>query len=306
MLDLNTLSLPDLFAELTSNGSLRDLIDAMWHEDIGRAGDITTDSIIDQDAVASGRIVARRPGIVSGLETLPDINASGGELLAIEDCMNDGEACAAGAVLATLRGNLTWMLLLERMSLNLIGRLSGIATLTRQYVKAIEGTRAAICDTRKTTPGMRNLEKYAVRCGGGTLHRIGLFDAALYKDNHLAGIPLSELSERLTVAIESIRGRGQHEVRFVEVEVDSLDQMREILRINEGLVDIILLDNMPPDVLTKAVQLRNEHRPSLLLEASGGVNLETVRAIAESGVDRISVGALTHSAPSLDVGLDIQ
>ena len=180
------------------------------------------------------------------------------------------------------------MLTFERMALNLIGRLSGIATLTRQYVDAIAGTKAVICDTRKTTPGLRNLEKYAVRCGGGTLHRIGLFDAVLYKDNHLAGIPLNELAARLTSAIESVR--DQHEIRFVEVEVDSLEQMRELLRMPPELVNIILLDNMAAEVLSQAVQLRNAHQPSLLLEASGGVNLETVRALQNpASIESLSV-----------------
>ena len=154
----------------------------------------------------------------------------------------------------------------ERMALNLIGRLSGIATLTRQYVDAIAGTKAVICDTRrKTTPGLRNLEKYAVRCGGGTLHRIGLFDAVLYKDNHLAGIPLNELAARLT-SRESVRWASR--IRFVEVEVDSLEQMHKLLRMPPELVNIILLDNMAAEVLSQAVQLRNAHRTDAV---AGGV-----------------------------------
>jgi nicotinate-nucleotide pyrophosphorylase (carboxylating) len=201
-------------------------------------------------------------------------------------------------------GSLRHMLAIERTLLNIVGRLSGIATLTRQYVESITGTKAVICDTRKTTPGMRNLEKYAVRCGGGTLHRIGLYDAALYKDNHLALIPAAQLAE--TVAVAAKQARTRNDVRFVEVEVDSLKQFHELLRIEPGVIDIVLLDNMSPSNMREAVKIRDTANPALQLEASGGVNLETVRAIAESGVDRISVGALTHSVTCLDVGLDVR
>ena len=165
------------------------------------------------------------------------------------------------------------------------------------------GPSAEICDTRKTTPGMRRLEKYAVRCGGGTMHRVGLYDAALYKDNHLAALPEDSWAARLGEAITS--ARRDHQLTFVEVEVDTLRQLEEVLTLPAGLVDIVLLDNMSSGSLQRAVELRNERRSELKLEASGGVTLESVRAIAESGVDRISVGAITHSAPWLDIGLDL-
>jgi nicotinate-nucleotide pyrophosphorylase (carboxylating) len=170
-------------------------------------------------------------------------------------------------------------------------------------VQAIEGTRAVICDTRKTTPGLRGLEKYAVRCGGGTTHRLGLFDAMLIKDNHIVGVPIEKLARTLSKAV--IAARNAHALRFVEVEVDSLQQFQHVLKLDAGLVDVVLLDNMSVGELRDASLLRSSHRPDLLLEASGGVTLDNVRSIASTGVDRISVGAITHSAPALDIGLDI-
>jgi nicotinate-nucleotide pyrophosphorylase (carboxylating) len=184
------------------------------------------------------------------------------------------------------------MLGAERVALNFLGRLSGIATLTRAYVDAVAGTRAAIADTRKTTPGLRALEKYAVRCGGGRNHRVGLFDAILIKDNHIVA------AGGLASAIERARQTAGHMVK-IEVEVDTLDQLRDALGYR---IDAVLLDNMAPAMLREAVTIVGGR---VLLEASGGVSLDTVRAIAETGVDLISVGALTHSAPVLDLGLDM-
>ena len=171
-------------------------------------------------------------------------------------------------------------------------------------MEAVAGTGAVICDTRKTTPGWRPLEKYAVRCGGGTLHRLSLADAALYKDNHLAGLPPGRWAQTLATAIRSVR--SEHELRFVEVEVDTTEQLEAVFDLPAGLVDIALLDNMTPETLRAMVARRDAAAPHLQLEASGGVTLDTVRTIAESGVDRISVGALTHSATSLDVGLEAE
>jgi nicotinate-nucleotide pyrophosphorylase (carboxylating) len=218
--------------------------------------------------------------------------------------VHDGDACKAGQTLATLEGPLRRMLGLERIILNFIGRCCGIASRTRDYVDAIKVTKAVICDTRKTTPGLRSLEKYSVRCGGGTLHRAGLYDAALYKDNHLAGIALEQLAQTLTSAIRSVRAR--HDVRFVEVEADSLEQFEALLSIEAGLIDIILLDNMKAAQLKKAVALRDKRMPQVKLEASGGITLDNVKTIAQTGVDRISIGAITHSAATLDLGLDIR
>jgi nicotinate-nucleotide pyrophosphorylase (carboxylating) len=226
---------------------------------------------------------------------------------------NDGDAVQAGAALAEIAGEARDLLTAERLLLNLVGRLSGIATLTRQYVDAIAGTRARIYDTRKTTPGLRRLEKYAVRCGGGTNHRTGLFDAVLIKDNHLAFAAAAHVAATPREAVERARQfvaetassleaspDGKPAI-LIEVEVDTLDQLRDVL---PALPDIVLLDNMPPDVLREAVALRDAAAPQVELEASGGISLHSVRAAAESGVERISVGGLTHSASSLDVGLD--
>ncbi len=301
MLDLNTLPLPALFAELTADGCLDRLIEAALDEDMGDAGDVTSDSIIDPALGAEAFVVARGAGVAAGLACGQRVC---GEHLSFEAQIDDGDHFAAGTPIARVAGSLRHMLAIERALLNIVGRLGGIATLTRRYVEAIAGTKAVICDTRKTTPGLRNLEKYAVRCGGGTLHRLGLHDAALYKDNHLALIPPAQLAE--TVAAAAKQARSRHDLRFVEVEVDSLDQLKRLLMIEPGVIDIILLDNMSPPMMRDAMKMRDDANPALLLEASGGVNLDTVKTIAESGVDRMSVGALTHSVTCLDVGLDVR
>jgi nicotinate-nucleotide pyrophosphorylase (carboxylating) len=302
MLDLNSLSLPRLFEELSADDCVARVVDAALAEDIGAEGDISSDSIIEESRTGSAVMAARSAGVVAGLAVLPDLVRRDGQLK-LEFNAVDGERCAAGQRLVNLNGSLRDILRLERTMLNIVGRLSGIATITRQYVDAVQGTKAVICDTRKTTPGMRNLEKYAVRCGGGTLHRLGLFDAALFKDNHLAHIPTEQLASRMSQAIAQVRSK--HDVRFVEVEVDRMEQLGELLKLEAGAIDIILLDNMPPDVIREAVAMRSATVQGVKLEASGGVSLQTVRTIAESGVDRISIGAITHSAPWLDVGLDI-
>lgn len=304
MIDLNTLELPDLFASLTAGGEVDRLLEAAFAEDVGDIGDITSQSILPADRSGTAVVASRQSGVIAGLAIVPAICRRFGHDDGCRLLMRDGERCQPGSELATLTMPLRDLLTLERTMLNIVGRLSGIATLTRQYVDAIAGTKAVICDTRKTTPGMRTLEKYATRCGGGTLHRIGLFDALLYKDNHLAHLAADELAHALQDAITTARAR--YAMRFAEVEVDSLEQLAAILPIAPGLIDIVLLDNMPADVLRQAVAMRNAQAPQVLLEASGGINLQTVRPIAESGVDRISVGAITHSAPCLDVGLDIR
>jgi nicotinate-nucleotide pyrophosphorylase (carboxylating) len=217
---------------------------------------------------------------------------------------SDGQTVAAGARLAELDGPVRTLLTAERLLLNLIGRLSGIATMTRQFVQAVQGTSACIYDTRKTTPGWRRLEKYAVRCGGGRNHRTGLFDAVLIKDNHLALMKLrpGEAVRRARDFLHAVlRDPAQAEAMIIEVEVDTLEQLDDAL---PAAPDIILLDNMSPSQLHAAVVRRDAVAPNIQLEASGGVNLRSVRAIAETGIDRISVGALTHSAAALDVALD--
>jgi nicotinate-nucleotide pyrophosphorylase (carboxylating) len=302
MRDLNALSLPELFEELTADGSLRRLLEAARDEDLG-AGDVTTRSMIEPDRRAEASIVTRDPGIVSGLAAMPALFELFDVDLSFQGEPCDGDSCREGTTIARIDGALASLLTLERTMLNLLGRLSGIATLTRRFVEAIKGTDAVICDTRKTTPGLRALEKYAVRCGGGTLHRLGLYDAALYKDNHLAHLTPDRFGDALAESIR--RARADRDLRFVEVEVDTLDQLRAVLALEAGSVDFVLLDNMSLEELRAAVALRDRAATRIKVEASGGVSLQTVRDIARTGVDRISVGALTHSAASLDIGLDI-
>ena len=303
MQDLNALTLPQLFTALAADGSLDRLLSAARAEDLGEIGDVTTRSIIHDEWDVRAVGVARQAGTVAGLAVIPRLLESFDCDARFEAVASDGEACAAGQVLWRLLGDLRPILAVERTMLNLIGRLSGIATLTRCYVEAIAGTTAVICDTRKTTPGLRGLEKYAVRCGGGTLHRVGLHDAVLYKDNHLQHLGPSEFAQ--AVADAAKRARDQFDLRFVQVEVDTLGQLQFVLGCEGGLIDMILLDNMAPDQLREALASRDKRAPEILLEASGSITLQTVRAVAETGVDRISVGALTHSAMCLDIGLDL-
>ncbi len=248
-------------------------------------------------------MAAREAGVAAGLAAAEAILDTFDASVKLELHLADGERLKPGARLGTLTGPLAGILAAERTLLNVLGRLSGVATLTKQYVDAVAGTKAVVCETRKTTPGMRSLEKYAVKCGGGTLHRLGLHDAVLFKDNHLAHVPPEKLGEVLACAIR--RAKSEHELRFAEVEVDSMEQLRQVLTIDSGLVDMVLLDNMSMEDMTRAVEMRDKDVPGILLEASGGVTIETVRAIAVTGVDRISVGALTHSVRCLDLGLDI-
>ena len=260
-------------------------------EDLGLLGDITTNATVAADTKAEAEIAARKPGVVSGLQLAEAAFRALDPHVAFEIVTADGGTISAGGVIARVKGNARAILTSERVALNFMGRMSGIATLTRRYSDAIKGTHAKIADTRKTTPGLRAFEKYAVRCGGGQNHRTGLFDAVLIKDNHIVA------AGGLSKAIEAARSLAGHMIK-IEVEVDTLEQLKEVLG---HKIDAVLLDNMTPATLTKAVKLVAGR---CLTEASGGVNLDTVRAIAETGVDLISVGALTHSAPVLDLGLD--
>jgi nicotinate-nucleotide pyrophosphorylase (carboxylating) len=260
-------------------------------EDLGLAGDITTDATIPADATAAARLVARKPGVICGLAVARSAFHAIDPALDVREQARDGDAVKPGACVLTVSGKARAILTAERVALNFMGRMSGIATLTRRYVEAVAGTGARIVDTRKTTPGLRALEKYAVRCGGGGNHRVGLFDAILIKDNHIAA------AGGIGPAIEAARAHAGHMVR-VEVEVDTLAQLETALGHSP---DAVLLDNMPPETLRRAVAMA---AGKVVTEASGGVDLTTVRAIAETGVDLISVGALTHSAPVLDLGLD--
>lgn len=268
-------------------------VKAALAEDLGLTGDITTNATVPADAVADAVIAARKPGVIAGLQLAETAFRLLDPSCEFDIRIPDGGAVKGKDVVARISGNARALLTAERVALNYMGRLSGIATLTRTYADAIAGTKARIADTRKTTPGLRALEKYAVRCGGGQNHRTGLFDAVLIKDNHIVA------AGGLGVAIEAARRTAGHMVK-IEVEVDTLAQLDEVLK---HKVDAVLLDNMTPDQLTAAVA---KIAGRCLAEASGGVNLETVRAIAETGVDLISVGALTHSAPVLDLGLDFK
>ena len=267
-------------------------------EDLGR-GDITSEALIPATATAGAAIMARQSGVLCGLPLAPMLLGLVDERLQFEASSADGVRVERGDVLGTIRGPLRGILAAERTMLNLLQRASGIATLTAQYVAACEGTGAVIVDTRKTTPGWRDLEKYAVRIGGGRNHRMGLDDAVLIKDNHLDGGGLT--------AAEAVRRARQAagDPAFIEVEVRTLDDLRAVLPAEP---DIVMPDNFPVEQLREAVKIVKDHRGDRdrpLIEASGGVTLETVRSIALTGVDRIAVGALTHSAPALDIALDV-
>ena len=263
--------------------------DAPW-------GDATSDAFLPDGATASAELVAREAGVLSGGEVFSRTMLAADESITTAVLLDDGEHFEPGAVIATVSGPARGVLLGERVALNLVQRMSGIATVTALYVDAVSGTRARIVDTRKTTPGLRALERHAVRSGGGGNHRFSLSDAVLAKDNHLAVLTASGVS--LTDAIIRARARISH-TTHLEVEVDRLDQIEPVLA---GGVDTIMLDNFSLDELREGIALVAGRA---LVEASGGVNLDTVRAIAETGVDIISVGALTHSARALDLGLDL-
>jgi nicotinate-nucleotide pyrophosphorylase (carboxylating) len=260
-------------------------------EDLGRAGDITSELTVPPDTRATAKLVARKAGTIAGLIAAECAFRLIDAKVSFRNEHADGETVAAGTVLAQIEGPARSILSAERVALNFLGHLSGIATATRALVDAVAGTKARITCTRKTTPGLRTLEKYAVRCGGGFNHRFGLDDAVLIKDNHLVA------AGGIKPAIERVRAGLGHMAK-IEVEVDSLAQLEEALALG---VDTILLDNMKPDDLKRAVALT---KGRAVLEASGNVTIATVRAIAETGVDYISSGAITHSAPNLDVALD--
>lgn len=277
----------------------RSLIALALAEDIGPTGDRTTLALIPPDREATAAFVARTAGVVAGLPAAALVIGAVDAGLRFVPEVPDGTRVGPGQRIAAVSGPLQHILVAERTALNFLQRLSGVASLTRKYVDTIAGLKAAILDTRKTTPGWRLLEKYAVRMGGGVNHRTGLYDGILIKDNHIAG--LGDPATAVRRAVELARAFPGNRGLPVEVEVDSLAQLDQVL---PAKPEIVLLDNMPPDVLRAAVAVRDRMSPGTLLEASGGVNLSTVRAIAEAGVDRVSVGALTHSAPALDIALD--
>lgn len=265
---------------------------AALDEDLGRAGDITSLATIPAEKQATAVIAARQQGVIAGLPMAAMAFALIDPALRFQPLAEDGGSVAPGDVVARISGGARGILSGERVALNYMGRLSGIATLTARYAAQVAHTRAHICCTRKTTPGLRAFEKYAVRCGGGMNHRFGLDDAFLIKDNHIA------VAGGVVAALRAAKRVAGHLVK-IEIEVDTLEQLRAVL--GEG-ADVVMLDNMSLVQLREAVALIGGR---IRTEASGGVNLETVRAIAETGVDLISVGALTHSASVLDLGLDI-
>ncbi len=283
----------DLTHYLT-RGELRQLVERALQEDLGR-GDVTTDLLVPSDLDATAVFRVRAGGVVAGLEVAALAFQLVDDTVRWKPLVRDGAAVAPGQDLAVVAGPARSLLRAERVALNFVQRLSGIATLTARYVAAVQGTRARIVDTRKTTPGLRALEKYAVRAGGGHNHRRDLSDAMLVKDNHLVTIAARGLT--LGEALAKAREVLPHTLK-IEIEVDRLDQIEAAL---QARADIILLDNMRPEQLRQAVAMIDGRAIS---EASGGVNLETVQEIAAAGVDLISVGALTHSAPALDIGLD--
>ncbi|HAY82319.1 MAG TPA: carboxylating nicotinate-nucleotide diphosphorylase [Planctomycetaceae bacterium] len=288
-------------------GDCRELIRLALREDLRDRGDLTSAAVVDAEARGTVQMVTRQAGVVCGLRIPPLVIAALGCEVTWTATASDGDAIQAGDQLGQLTGTVRGLLTAERLILNLASRLSGVATLTRAYVDAVAGTGARVYDTRKTTPGYRRLEKYAVRCGGGMNHRLGLCDGWLIKDNHLGHMATASADapagprQAVEQAIRHRAALADSEETLVEVEVDTLEQFDEALAAEP---DVVLLDNMACDILRTAVARRDAARSATTLEASGGVNLQTIRAIAETGVERISVGALTHQAVSLDIGLD--
>lgn len=282
--------MPEL--EPLSNLIIEPAVRAALQEDLGRAGDVTTEATVPADKTAHAVIAARQAGRIAGLDVARCAFRLVDPSLKIAVNLHDGADARPGDVIFHVQGNARSILSAERVALNFMGHMSGVATATAAFVEAIEGTGARITCTRKTTPNLRAFEKYAVRAGGGVNHRFGLDDGILIKDNHIA------VAGSVTAALNAAKARAGHMLR-IEIEVDTLEQLKEAL---DGGAHAVLLDNMDPDTLRKAVEI-NKGRATL--EASGGITLETVRAKAETGVDLLSVGWLTHSAPSLDLGLDI-
>lgn len=289
---------------------VRDLIQLARREDLG-AGDVTSRLLIPDNAVGVGTLMQKEVGIVCGLPIVEMVCKAYDEQLRVEqipgfhfEIIEGRFSDARVTPLVRIRGPLRSLLAAERVILNFLQNMSGIATQTQRFVRRVEGTGAAIYDTRKTIPGLRALARYAVRSGGGKNHRTGLYDAILIKDNHLAAVSLREMATVLTGVVQ--RSRSEDPSRVIEVEVDTLEQLREVLKVDG--IDLILLDNMDCPRMQQAVELRNSagKKGKTQLEASGGVTLETVRSIALTGVERVAVGAITHSSTALDISMEIE
>lgn len=271
----------------------RSIVSDALKEDLGRLGDLTTDSTVPAELEGAARILARQEGVAAGIDLAVEVFRQLDPEIRILEKLEDGSRLERGSTLLRVQGQVAAILAAERVALNFLGHLGGIATLTGRFVELIGETDAKILDTRKTTPGLRALEKYAVRCGRGSNHRMGLDDAILIKDNHIVA------AQGIRAVMESARRRAPHTVK-IEIEVDTLEQLEEAVMFSP---DIILLDNMSPAMLKRAVEIIDGRSIS---EASGGINLETAAEIAETGVDYLSVGVLTHSAPALDVSLELE
>ena len=290
---------------------IKDLIQLAKREDLGPVGDdVTSRLLIPEGQIGVGTLLQKSLGIACGLPIVEHVCRAYDERLRVElipgfhmEIIEGRFSDARVTPLLRIRGPMRSLLSAERVVLNFLQRMSGVATLTSRYVKRVDGTRAKIYDTRKTIPGWRALDKYAVRRGGGFNHRVGLYDGLLVKDNHLSAVPLKELSTFLANIVA--RSRTEDPRRLVEVEIDTLDQFRELLKLENG-IDVVLLDNMDCPRMQQAVEMRDRAGRKFEFEASGGVTLETVRSIALTGVERIAVGAITHSAPALDIGLDVE
>jgi nicotinate-nucleotide pyrophosphorylase (carboxylating) len=282
---------PDAFL---SPLEIDDVVTRALAEDLGRAGDVTSTATIPEDSTAHAIVAARKAGIIAGLPLVASTFRKLAPDVTISPHVRDGASVAAKTALMHVTGPARAVLAAERVALNLLGHLSGVATATHEFARRVKGTRTRICCTRKTTPGLRALEKYAVRCGGGFNHRFGLDDAMLIKDNHIA------VAGGIRAVLERARGSAGHLVK-IEIEVDGLDQLAEVLAV--GLADAVLLDNMNIADMRKAVAMVGGRFP---LEASGGITLDTIEAVASTGVDYASSGWITHSAPNLDVALDIE
>jgi len=278
-------------------GLIRREIRRFLDEDV-RTGDVTTERVVPATATGSGWIVARQACVVAGLDLARAVFRELDAAIRFEPKVEDGEQVAAGTKIVTLEGRVVPVLTGERLALNLLQRLSGIATITRRYVNAIAATTASVSDTRKTTPGLRVFEKYAVRMGGGRNHRIGLFDAVLIKDNHIAAV--GGIEQAMRAARGTSRGTEP-----IQIEIDTPEQLAVAL---ECGVDAVLLDNMTPERVAACVATIRAHPRGAVcwIEASGGITLENIRAFADAGVDTISVGALTHSTPSVDIALELE
>ncbi len=276
------------------------LIAAALAEDLDSTGDLTSQALIAADMQGEVDIVARADGILAGLPVVELVFAELDSSVEVACLIADGATLQAGMIVAKITGPIQALLTGERTALNFLTHLCGVATLTRRYVDAVAGSGASILDTRKTLPGWRRLQKYAVHAGGGTNHRMGLYDGVLIKDNHLAAWSAADEDHSIAAAIRTARASAPAGIS-IEVEVDTLAQLEDALN---GPPDIVLLDNMDCETLRRAIEIRNARAPGVLLEASGGVTLQTVAEISATGVERISIGALTHSATALDLAFD--